>query len=264
MPGIRGLARKLGVVRQLRRLLVPERTDTTVIHITHHKAGSQWINRILHALTYDRLVHPEGLNEQFRTRPIQPGKVYPTVYVTREEYEHVRVPRNSRRFVVIRDLRDTLVSAYFSVKNTHPLMSDWIVTQRDAMKHKSVEEGLLFMLDVMMPRAAQIQWSWVAAGERLIKYEELLERDEEILERLLLGHCRLPVSRARFREVIRANRFVSQTGGRRPGDEDQTSHERKGIAGDWRNHYTPAVTRAFKSRYGSLLIATGYERGFDW
>src|SRR5947207_4394704 len=27
----------------------------------------------------------------------------------------------SRRFVVIRDLRDTLVSAYFSVKNTHPL-----------------------------------------------------------------------------------------------------------------------------------------------
>ena len=30
----------------------------TVFHITHHKAGSQWINRIFHALAYDRLVLP--------------------------------------------------------------------------------------------------------------------------------------------------------------------------------------------------------------
>jgi lipopolysaccharide transport system ATP-binding protein len=264
LGAIRGVGRALraGARRCIRAGTA--RATTTVFHVTHHKAGSQWINRIFHALAYDRLVHPAGLNDQFLTHPIQPGKVYPTVYVTAQEFAGVALPRNSRRFVVIRDLRDTLVSAYFSVKNTHPLVSDWIGTQRDILNSRSVEDGFLFMLDTMIPRAAQIQWSWLAAGEPLIKYEELLTRDEEILERVLLGRCRLPVTRERLREVIRENRFESRTGGRRPGTEDRGSHERKGVAGDWRNHFTATITRAFKARYGSLLIATGYERGFNW
>src|SRR5438094_237371 len=153
----------------------------TVFHVTHHKAGSQWVNRILHALAYDRLVLPEGRNDQFLTHPIQPGKVYPTVYITREEFESVRLPPDSRRFVVIRDLRDTLVSAYFSVKNTHPLEADWIGSQRETLNSRSLEDGLLFMLDTMIPRAAQIQWSWVGSREPLLKYEDMLRRDEEIL-----------------------------------------------------------------------------------
>ena len=36
------------------------------------------------------------------------------------------------------------------------------------------------------------------------------------------------------------------------------------VAGDWKNYFTPQVTRTFKGRYGSLLVATGYERGFNW
>jgi lipopolysaccharide transport system ATP-binding protein len=108
-----------------------------------------------------------------------------------------------------------------------------------------------------------VQWSWHAAREEVIRYEDLLERDEEILTRVLHGHCRLDVPMERLREAIRAHRFEAQAG-RQRGTEDAHAHERKGIAGDWRNHFTDRVRAEFKRCYGSLLVATGYEKGFNW
>ncbi|CAB3760055.1 hypothetical protein LMG29542_03739 [Paraburkholderia humisilvae] len=37
------------------------------------------------------------------------------------------------------------------------------------------------------------------------------------------------------------------------------SHERKGIAGDWRNYFTPGVTKNFNAQYGNLLVSAGYD-----
>jgi hypothetical protein len=259
---------------EVRKWLKPEPDEITVLHITHQKAGSQWIHRIFHALAYDRVILPEvelaATHErpiegvQFLKRPVVPGKIYPTLYLTREQFAEARLPRHHRRFIVIRDPRDTLVSAYFSYKLSHKLNSDWMHDCRIHLNRVSTEEGLLFILDNWLPSIATFQWSWVASGERLIKYEDLLKNDETILERVLLHHCRLPVERDRFREVVQANRFESWTGGRKRGQEDVGSHERKGIAGDWRNHFTPRVSAAFRSRYGSLLVATGYEKSERW
>jgi lipopolysaccharide transport system ATP-binding protein len=251
-----------GVLNRVRALVSPEPTPT-VFHITHHKAGSQWINRIFHALAYDRLVLPERDDAQFRKRPIQSGKIYPTVYVTRDQFHHVAIPRNSRRFVVIRDLRDTLVSGYFSIKHSHDMDAEGDLRLRDRMSTASEEDGLLEILDSWLPARAAVQESWLDGPDDLIKYEDLLARDEEILARVLIGHCKLKVTPARLREVVRANSFQARSG-REPGAEDIHSHERKGIAGDWRNHFTPRVKAAFKARFAKLLIATGYERGSDW
>jgi lipopolysaccharide transport system ATP-binding protein len=79
----------------------------------------------------------------------------------------------------------------------------------------------------------------------------------------LIGKCGLPVSPELVREAILAHRFENLAG-RPRGQEDRSSHERKGIAGDWRNHFTPRITQAFKARFGGLLVATGYEPGLDW
>src|SRR5207248_77143 len=96
--------------------------EPTVLHVTHWKAGSQWIRRILHHLVPDRIVAPANQEQdQFLTWPIQAGKVYPTVYVTKAQFDLVATPACHRRFVIIRDLRDTLVSLYFSLKISHPM-----------------------------------------------------------------------------------------------------------------------------------------------
>jgi Sulfotransferase domain len=81
---------------------------------------------------------------------------------------------------------------------------------------------------------------------------------------LLTQKCPLGVPAERVREAVLACRFEALTGGRPRGQEDVGAHERKGVAGDWRNHFTRRVTRAFKDRFGELLVATGYERDLHW
>ncbi len=235
----------------------------TVFHITHPKAGSQWIHRILRECMGPRVVVPEEFGEQFLERPLLPHQVYPTLYLTKQQFDSVPLPTDWRRFVVIRDLRDTLVSVYFSLKVSHVVISDTIQGWRERLPHVSQEEGLLLILEEWLHFAAAIQWSWWEADEPLIRYEDLLNNDLEILRRVLLKECELGVPRQRFEEVIYACRFEQVTG-RRLGQEDRSAHERKGVAGDWRNHFTPRVVRAFKDRFGGLLMDLGYERDLDW
>lgn len=236
----------------------------TIFHVTHWKAGSQWINQILHDCAPDAIVPPQAGDVQFVHWPIQKGKVYPTLYVTKQEFDRVKVPEGSRRFVVIRDLRDTLVSAYFSFGISHSATEPAVAGLRATLNRLDREEGLLYLIREWLPRCAHIQASWFEAGERLIRYEDLLASDLEILEPLLLDECGLPVTRERVREAVQKNRFENVTGRRRRGEEDVTAHQRKGVAGDWRNHFTDRVKEAFRLRFGVLLIATGYERDLEW
>lgn len=39
---------------------------------------------------------------------------------------------------------------------------------------------------------------------------------------------------------------------------------RRGVIGDWRNHFSPAHTEAFKQIAGEALIQLGYEKDMDW
>jgi lipopolysaccharide transport system ATP-binding protein len=243
----------------------PTRTETgsTIFHITHAKAGSQWINRLFHLVAYEQSVFADQELSQFFQQPVQPGRIYPTLYITKQEFDSVAKPANHRRFVIIRDLRDTLVSGYFSLRYSHPLsgnVSEW----RERLVRQSLEDGLLSVMENWLSRQAQIQWSWVSAREPLIRYEELLERDFELLEQILIRRCRLRVAPEKFRAAVEATRFEAWTQGRKRGVEEQTSHERKGIAGDWKNQFTAKLKRVFKQEFGSVLIATGYESDFNW
>jgi hypothetical protein len=64
--------------------------------------------------------------------------------------------------------------------------------------------------------------------------------------------------------IIYEHRFSEFAQGRSRGEEDASSHYRKGLAGDWRNHFSDRHVDHFKSRYNDLLIATGYEASADW
>jgi len=234
-----------------------------VFHVTHWKAGSQWIYKILKGCGADQIVAPQLGEHQFLRWPLQPGKIYPTVYVSEQQFMAVQLPLEWRRFVIIRDLRDTLISAYFSLKLSHTEQLE-NATLRARLQSLSLDAGLRLLMDEWLPGCARIQLSWQEAGEPIIRYEDLLEHDLEILEPLLLDECKLAVDRALFREVVLANRFERLTQGRARGHEDVRAHERKGISGDWRNYFSEQIKRMFKNRYGGVLISTGYETDLNW
>jgi len=235
-----------------------------VFHVTHWKAGSQWIYRILLRCVPERIIQPRIGEVQVRYDPIRRGGVYPTVYMTKEELIRV-APTDSQRFVVIRDLRDTLVSTYFSFKYSHPLLHGGLVELRKKLDVLDKESALLYLLDEFpVSSSAKIQLSWVEAREPILKYEELLEHDLELLERTLIDKCGIPIDPEELRKAVLDNRFESFTNGRKRGSEDIFAHERKGIVGDWRNHFTERIKAAFKARYGGVLVATGYENDLRW
>lgn len=242
----------------------PFLSGPTVFHVTHWKAGSQWIAQILRDCMGERVVEPQLGEAQVRHYPIQRGYAYPAVYLTKEEFAELALPEDARWFVVIRDLRDTLVSAYFSFKISHPVLGSEFAALRQRLWDLDKEQGLLYLMDHFLEKCARIQLSWLEAGEPLLKYEDLLRNDVRLLSQTLIDRCGLPVGRERLAQIILANRFEAQTGGRRRGQEDLTAHQRKAMPGDWKSHFTEKIKRAFKARFGGLLVATGYERNLKW
>jgi hypothetical protein len=247
--------------------------NPAIIHITHPKAGSQWIRSILmecvpHLVipSAETLVRNPGGNPSwdFLSQPITPGAVYPALYLPKNYFDRVDGGDLCRRFVVIRDLRDTLVSGYFSIRYSHPTEMPHVAELRSQLETRGLEEGLIHLFDGFTDLCAAVQGTWMESGDPMLRYEDLLVDDVKQLEEVLLDYCGLPVSCREFRKKVEATRFEKLSGGRRLGEEDRFSHYRKGLPGDWRTHFTPRVTELFKRRYGDVLIYAGYEKDKQW
>ncbi|MFO0826395.1 MAG: hypothetical protein U0792_25295 [Gemmataceae bacterium] len=249
-------------MQRLRHVFVwaPPPSRPAICHITHPEAGAEWLGGFFHALVPDRVIEPERSHRQILSRAVMAGKVYQSLFLTREQFESTKVPPECRRFVMIRDLRDTLVSLYLSNPAASTITHPAPRSHQRILSEVSKEVGLLHLLDGEIGRIAQMQWSWVAAHEEVIRYEDMREHDEEILAEVLLRRCRIGVDVWHFRETILANRFETWAG----CDEEVDTSDRPHVPGNWRRHFTGRVIDQFKKRYGSLLIATGYEKNFRW
>jgi lipopolysaccharide transport system ATP-binding protein len=246
-----------------RRLRAWVKGETAVMHVTHWKAGSQWIKKILRECCPHRVI-PGGLNSvNLTAAPIRRGAVYAPVYATRQTIDQLSLPSFVRRFAVIRDPRDSVVSLYYSTKISHDVIAPVIQERRDQLQALDVDKGLQYLIRESTA-VGDIIRSWLGGPDPVIRYEDLLGNDEAILERVLLDHCQLSVSRQTLLEAIRNNRFEALTKGRRRGEENVAVHERKGIAGDWRNHFSEATKQTFKECFGNILVEAGYETSNDW
>ena len=205
-------------------------------------------------------------------------------------------------FHVIRDPRDILVSAYFSHRNSHPTDGlPHLAEHRERLRSVSKEEGLLLEMefsagamrdiaewDYDRPEILEVRMEELSAKPydgfaEIFRHLDLLPPDEPAEARELLGvWTRRLLNRLASRRhlgrlrrptqatgelllgAVYAQRFEAQTKGRRAGAEDPNSHYRKGVAGDWVNHFTAEHVDAFKERYGDLVVRLGYETADDW
>lgn len=174
----------------------------------------------------------------------------------------------SRGVHLFRDPRDMVVSGYFSHRNSHPIDVDGVrwtelirhrinlhKMDRDAGMTAEVEFSGYF-LDHML------SWNYDAPNVLGIRMEDLVDNSLEQWRRALAHWEVLDLLPDGYlEELLRTHTFGQMAGGaRKIGEEDEASHYRKGVPGDWRNHLTDEHRTLFRKRYGDLVERLGY----DW
>jgi hypothetical protein len=96
-----------------------------------------------------------------------------------------------------------------------------------------------------------------------VRYEDLLERPEEGVGRLL-SFLDADASKQSVQRCVEKASFERWTKGRTRGEEDSSSLLRKGITGDWKNVFNAGDKEIFKDEAGDLLVQLGYENNLDW
>lgn len=107
------------------------------------------------------------------------------------------------------------------------------------------------------------QWAFDRSNVIRVSYEALREDCFGTMKQILERRLSAPVDEERLALTIEKFSFENQTG-RRPGEEDPAAFIRKGIVGDWRNHFTREAGEIFQSYGGETLRLLGYESDAHW
>jgi hypothetical protein len=163
--------------------------------------------------------------------------------------------------ILHRDLRDVAVSYHFYVHNTpwHP--------EHKLHHNKSVQEGLAVFGKRMLP--AYVKWvrSW---KENAVKEHSVQLRYEDMLVDPIKGMTRVATlfeldnSLETVSRIVEANSFKKMSGGRKQGEGSNSAFARKGVAGDWKNHFTPDLREQYGALLADFLIETDYETDDSW
>lgn len=250
-----------------------------IYHCCVHKTASQWLRKIfndrrtyeacgLEVYNYEQEL-PGGVD----TRPITernfdaafPSRTIVTpIYIDLPGFNRIPKPQNFRAFFVPRDPRDVVISWYFSVKVSHKAMGV-IGGVREKLQAMSEEDGLQHVIEFVETRglfAALRSWQQGAASDSRLKiftYEDLTGTDQFKAWRELTHHCDIQIGDGELRQLLNDFAFSTLTKGRERGAEDVQSHLRKGVHGDWKNHFTPAVGQKFRAVTGTLVEELGYQ-----
>lgn len=177
-----------------------------------------------------------------------------------------------RTIYMMRDGRDTLVSAYFHlVREGGPMKISLEHKLGRPICKENIRENLAQFLEVMRTnRTATIDYrshieEWKRHRDRYatVRYEDLLADAGGELSRVLHEVTGKTADPARVRDAVARFDF-SRITGRSNGKEDDNHFVRKGISGDWRNHFTREAALAFDRYAGDLLRELGYEEDPRW
>jgi hypothetical protein len=177
--------------------------------------------------------------------------------------------------VVWRDGRDVLVSQYYHSLFYNDRGNRRLVDQTradlDFSDYSDIRRNLPVFMEYVYEVKKHPRFSWKEFGDywlprkqfHHVKYESFRSVPVLTLKDLLRNlQCKEPNSDL-VEEVVRKHSFEVQSG-RKAGEESSTSFLRKGIVGDWKNHFTLESRRKFNEYAGQQLISLGYESDDSW
>jgi hypothetical protein len=240
------------------------------------KSGTTWMERMLSSYSgYQKIMIPEAIEYEVRSRGSHDFELPPDLFERLSNMLavlklHVHgSPQNTDvlreanvpYLIMYRDLRDVAVSHVFYVQRTpwHPEHPDY--------KGLSIEEGLRHFGETLLPEFVEWIRSWHAnrdlENSLVVRYEDLLA-DTTATFRKVARLFELPDDRDTIQSIVDEHRFENLSEGRSRGEDGDDSFFRKGVSGDWKNHFIPELKTLYKENAGQALIDFGYETDLDW
>jgi Sulfotransferase domain len=176
----------------------------------------------------------------------------------------MKIPKlgQHKTFFVMRDPRDIVVSWYFSTKHAHVIMGEAMLRRRKELNNLSINDGMIYAIEFLskVGRFSSMR-SWVDAEENdpnviLVRYEDLVSQGNTGLKKLFYD-LDIQIPGKVLEDLIQAYSF-KRLSGRDKGKENQYSHLRKGVSGDWRNYFDSRIENRFYELCGDLNEYLGY------
>jgi hypothetical protein len=163
--------------------------------------------------------------------------------------------------VLFRDLRDVAVSYYFYVRNT-----PWHPEYKTYKNMSSIQQGLIHFGNTLLTEYQDWVSSWRSCADPqclIIKYEDL-KLDTFNQMQKIISHYKLNLTTQEIQNTIDNNSFSNLSKGRSSGQDNSQSFFRKGVSGDWKNHFNDEVKTLYKDRIGDFLVREKYENDKNW
>ena len=222
------------------------------------KCGGSWVSQMLS--DYLEVPFPRNQFPKFQSSIMQGHYLY--------------FPTMKNVFVVLRDGRDIMVSYYYHSLFPNDKFNSRLVeiTRRELHfdDYDDIKHNLPRFIEYKFTRNKhpRFTWSefvnsWIAKDVAFIRYENLLKDPVKELGQAIYRVCKIEPDKDRIRHITEKYSFKNLSG-RNPGEENKHSFVRKGIAGDWKNHFSKEARRVFNDFAGRELIKLGYENDDSW
>jgi hypothetical protein len=206
---------------------------------------------------------PRGMdiNDRWRGLVREVGYADDLFYIQHPPLEYLRYI-TPWIIALVRDPRDIAISmAYYALREEADLHRIEISWQMPGIPREASEDE---MLAYFKEHGLNLPWwrSYMAYANRIphiiVRYEDLVQDTEKVLSKTLesLGH---PLPRGKVAGIVQARSFESFSKGRERGVEDKSHHYRKGVVGDWMNHFSPEENARFCDRYERYMRHFGYD-----
>jgi hypothetical protein len=223
------------------------------------KSGGTWVGLML----------AEALNIPF-PRNCMP-KLEPSIM-----HGHFLNPFGMKNVLCVwRDGRDVMVSWYYHCLFVNEHSNAFLVelTRRDICfeDYDDILGNLPQFIDYVFQQQKSPSFSWVdfvcmwhnRNGVVNVHYEDLKAEAGKELQRIAYELSGNEFTLEKSREIAEVFSF-EKIAGRQCGEEKKNGFMRKGIVGDWKNHFSKESRQLFDSYAGDELIKLGYEVNHDW
>jgi hypothetical protein len=225
------------------------------------RSGTTWLCRLI--ADYLHLPHPQVWVTPFGG---------PAVTHTHDLASH-KLPYS---VYAVRDGRDAMVSFYYMYVRGMPdrptrayRNAPWFPPET----RNNTRQHLPAFIEHIMTRPHPRPYNWPTHVQRsldrgpanmpLVHYESLHADPETTLATMLEVLCGQAPDPEQVRHTVDRNSF-QRLSGRTSGQADTGALMRKGVVGDWRNHFTREAAEVFDHYAGEVLIRLGYENNRQW